>query len=315
MIVAMRELVGRGVLGGAIAVAAIAAGTLPDAAGAYTPPPSIVWVSLLPGLPTATNPQFHGVPGCPIATMACIDTEITRMDALRVKLGCDHRAVFATTYELLTITLRDAMLANPHLFADPAWVIGEDATFANLYFNSISAYARHRPVPAAWRIAFETAGHGNQTAVQDMLLGINAHVQRDMPHMLAAVGLHTPDGASRKHDHDVVNDVLNAAFARVTNTITRRFDPSEGFIAPSSGELFGLTGNVLGDQLVEGWRELVWRNAEGLLDARTRLQHALLNGEIEGNAATTARMIAAFQLPGYRASRDAYCAAHNVGPL
>jgi Family of unknown function (DUF5995) len=31
-------------------------------------------------------------------------------------------------------------------------------------------------VPAAWRIAFETAASRDVTAAQDMLLGINAHV-------------------------------------------------------------------------------------------------------------------------------------------
>jgi hypothetical protein len=248
--------------------------------------------------------------------MACIDTEITRMDALRRDFGCDHRAVFATTYELLTITLRDAMLANPHLFNDPAWVIAEDATFANMYFDSVDAYAHHQPIPAAWQIAFDTAARGDANAVEDMLLGINAHVQRDMPHMLEAVGLRAPDGSSRKHDHDIVNDVLNAAYERVVDTIAQRFDPLENFIAPGYNQLLGLTGNLTGDQLVQAWREIVWRHAELLLGAATPLGAQLAGVTIETNAASWATLIAGFQLPpGYRAQRDAYCALHNVGPL
>jgi hypothetical protein len=249
--------------------------------------------------------------------MACIDREIKRMDALRQRLGCDHRAVFATTYELLTITLRDAMRANSHLFNDPAWVIGEDAVFANLYFDTFVAYERHQPIPAAWKVAFDTAGRGDANAVQDMLLGINAHVQRDMPHMLATVGLHAADGTSHKPDHDVVNEVLNDAYARVVDTIAKRFDPIENFIAPSYNEQLGFTGNVLGDQLVQTWRELVWRHAELLLGAATPAGRQVAEITIERNAEATARAIAAYQQPppGYRAQRDAYCAAHNVGPL
>jgi hypothetical protein len=287
-----------------------------SAASAYTPPPVLPWETLLPPLPTAANPQFKGVPGCAKATMACIDTEIQRMDALRIQLGCDHRAVFVTTYELLTLTLRDAMRAHPHLFRDPGWVIGEDATFANLYFNAVDAYNHGRYVPQAWKVAFDTARSSNDTAVQDMLLGINAHVQRDMPFMMASVGLRTPSGASRKHDHDIVNDVLNDAYQRVTNEITARFDPIEGFIAPGANPLTGFAGNVLGDELVQIWREQVWRNAEALLNARAGAARTLVVAEIEGNAAGWATGIAdSFQLPGYRAYRNAYCAAHNKGPL
>ena len=313
-----RRVAGVRIVGAALAAVAAAGalGLAAPAASAYSPPPVIPWETLLPGLPTTSNPHFQGVPGCTTPTMACIDTEISRMDALRTSLGCDHRAVFATTYELLTIALRNTMLANPHEFNDPTWVIEEDAVFADMYFNSFAAYEHHQPIPAAWQIAFDTARTGDANAVEDMLLGINAHVQRDMPHMLAAVGLHAADGSSHKHDHDVLNDILNTAYEPVVDTIAKRFDPVENLIAPSYSAVLGLTGNLLGDQLVQTWREEVWRNAELLLGAATPLGAQLANVEIEANAATWATMIAAIQLPpGYRAQRDAYCATHNVGPL
>jgi hypothetical protein len=299
--------------------AALAAGPAPLATGrparTYAPPPTVQWERLLPGLPTASNPQFHGVPGCPTPTMACIDTEIRRMDALRTRLGCDHRAVFATTYELLTITLKEAMTRDAHLFQDPKWVIGEDAVFANMYFDAVANYDNGGPVAPAWRIAFDAARRGDDNAVQDMLLGINAHVQRDMPFMMAAVGLHTPAGNTHKPDHDKLNEILNVAYARVVDTITNRFDPIEGFIAPATNPVTGLAGNVTGDQLVQLWREEVWRNAESVLNSRTPLERALTASRIEANASGWATAIRVFQLTGYRAQRDRYCAAHNTGPL
>src|SRR5579872_3986707 len=96
-------------------IATLVLGAAPAGAG-YHPPPVIPWETLFPGVPTLHNPQFGGVPGCQSATMACIDTEIANLDAVRVRFGCDHRGVFATTYELLTITLREDMTADPHLF-------------------------------------------------------------------------------------------------------------------------------------------------------------------------------------------------------
>jgi len=288
---------------------------VPASADTITPP-VIGWETALPGLPTTTNPQFTGVPGCATATMACIDLEVSRMDQVRRAFGCDHRAVFATTYELLTIELRKEMLANPHLFQDPAWVIGEDATFTNMYFNSVSRYQAGLSVPAAWKTAFDTAGTGNANALQDMLLGINAHVQRDMPYMMASVGLHTPSGASRKADHDVMNEVLNQAFPTVVNQIAARFDPIANIMAPNFNTGLGLVGNVTGDQLTQAWREQVWRNAELLLDTAGTPLQGVIATTIETNAQTWATTIAGLpQYPNYRSFRDGYCQTHNSAPI
>src|SRR5256885_1428449 len=118
------------------------------------------WPDLLPAFPTTSNPQPGPVPGCQEPTPGCIGLEITRLRDLRRRLGCDHRAVFATTYLVLTLTLRGTLRANPRFFADPAYLYTEDALFADYYFRTVADYARGRPVPAAWRIAFRTAARG-----------------------------------------------------------------------------------------------------------------------------------------------------------
>ena len=60
--------------------------------------------------------------------------------------------------------------------------------------------------------------------------------------------------------------------------------------------------------MVRVWRELVWRNAERLLDAKTDAQRQVVANQIQTNAALWAQGIAAVQAPGIRASRDTYCA-------
>jgi len=62
-------------------------------------------------------------------------------------------------------------------------------------------------------------------------------------------------------------------------------------------------------ELVKTWREGVWRNAERLLNAKTSAERRQVADQIETNAATWARFMAAPQQPGYRATRDAYCRA------
>jgi hypothetical protein len=265
-------------------------------------PPNLPWPELLPPAPAPADVQPGPVPGCRKARMSCVDGVIRRLEARRNRLGCDHRAVFADTYLLLTKQVRTAMRRNPRLFQDKRWLIYEDVTFANFYFGLFRPGA---PLPDAWRIAFETAAAGDQNAAQDMLLGINAHVQRDMPYVVASVGVRTPDGRTRKPDHDVMNGVLAQAYETIVRDIERRYDP---FLATSNSSATPLD-DVGGLEMVKGWREGVWRNAERLLNARSDAERQAISAEIELNAANWARMIAATPgPPGYRAQRDDYCA-------
>ena len=87
---------------------------------------------------------------------------------------------------MLTEALRDGLLADPHMLRWPRWFFREDALFANTYFRTVKRWERGEAVPPAWRIAFETADEGEVLGSQDMLLGINAHVQSDMPFVIAA---------------------------------------------------------------------------------------------------------------------------------
>ena len=292
--------------GATTAVALLAAFVAASTASASSDPANIPWETFLPALPSSTATQPGPVPYCKRPTVRCIDTELRRLRTAQRRLGCDHRAVFATTYLVLTETLRDTVRADPAFFEDPRYLFSEDALFADYYFRTVDDYAAGRPVPRAWRIAFDTAARGNANAAQDMLLGINAHVQRDMPFVLAQLGLRRPDGTSRKRDHDHVNDVLERAYEPVVQAIARSYDP---FVSVSNAGASPLD-NIAGLELVKGWREGVWRNAERLLNATTDAQRQSVANSIELNAAAWARNIAAGRFPGYRARRDAYCAQH-----
>jgi hypothetical protein len=234
--------------------------------------------------------------------MACVDRVVRRLRRLRNRLGCDHRAVFANTYLLLTKEIRKTIKRRPRYYEGRRWLIYLDVTFANYYFANFKKGAE---LPDAWRIAFDTAAQGDQNAAQDMLLGINAHVQRDMPYVMASVGLRFPDGRSRKPDHDRGNAILAAGYERIVRDSERRYDPFIGLSNSSATPL----DDIAGLEMVKGWREGVWRNAERLMNARTPAELQTVQMSIEQNAAAWARSIAtAPGPPGYRERRDAYCA-------
>jgi Family of unknown function (DUF5995) len=284
--------------------AAVATACGAPATAAAGEPVNVSWEALLPPIGAHRYVPPGPQPGCAHASIACVDAEIQRMDAWRRELGCDHRAVFATTYLRLTQVLRDA-LVRPGTFRSPGWVEYEDALFADSYFRISEDAAAGRSIPAAWRIALGAWRAGDTTAAQDLLLGINAHVQADMPFVVAGVGLRTKDGTSRKRDHDVVNEVLDAAYEQIVREVTDRYDPTTAiFNSPLTP-----ADDYLGLELVKTWREGVWRNAERLMDARTAADRRRVADQIQRNAETTARMLVE-QMPGHGARRDAYCAAH-----
>ena len=272
---------------------------------------NIPWTELLPAFPTASNPQPGPVANCRVAKPRCVRVTIQRLRRLRNELGCDHRAVFATTYLELTKEIREEIRTGrvEREFISPEYLYTEDGLFANLYFRVMRRWERGQDIPEAWRIAFRAAAANDKAAVQDVLLGINAHVQNDMPFVLAALGLRTPGGRSRKPDHDATNSTLNHAYPRVIAAVRERYDPSMDL---SNSPLLPLD-DVVGLELTRTWREIVWRNAERLLNARNKAEWTRVAQSIEDYAALTARLLAATGLPGYAATRDAYCAAGPSG--
>jgi hypothetical protein len=292
---------GRGVLVAAVCACA----TLAAAATATAAEPANVnWPTFLPAMPSSNAVQPGRVPNCRKPTMRCIDTEVRRMRAAQRSFGCDHRGVFATTYLELTLQLRDTLRRRPHFFNDARYLYTEDALFADIYFNTVKRYQQGKPVDPAWQIAFDIARNSDVNAAQDMLLGINAHVQNDMPFVLAALGQRTRSGATRKPDHDKMNEILDAAYNRVVDQIRDRYDPLMSTTNPpwTSGD------DVAGMELVKQWREQVWRNAERLLAAKTPQDRQQVADQIHQYAAGWARSIAnPIQVPGYRTQRDAYC--------
>jgi Family of unknown function (DUF5995) len=279
------------------------------AAAAAEDPPFVGWSALLPGLSLQYEPASPD--DCKAGRIQCVDKTIREMtrrfDAFAS--SCDHNAIFSLTY--LRVTEEYRRTVEGPFFDDTRFVNYEDGLFARYYFAAFDAWAAGRldRVPPAWRVAFDTAKRRTVSATGDLLLGINAHVQRDLPLVLYSIGLVRPDGASRKPDHDRVNIILNRVADDVIAEISRRFDPSaDDANLPTTLDEAALF------QLLAGWREKAWRNAELLAAAPTAEARERVVAAIEADAATEARAIVAgtryLPLIGGGAARDAFCAVH-----
>src|SRR3954454_514654 len=273
--------------------------------------PYIAWTTYLPGwtdeyVPSSDNDCVAGRPSCLKATLKKFGT-ILKENAQ----SCTHASVFAMTYTRITQTygyVRDI----PGYFQDVPYINHMDAVFAKYYFDAYDNYksGNRAAVPAAWQTAFDAARARRMTGTGDLLLGINAHVNRDLPFVLASMGIVRPDGQSGKPDFDKADEFLDAASDAMLAELAARFAPT---IDDSDDPLGASYGTVM--QMLTTWREVAWRNAEALVNAPTPAARALVAAKIESDAGSLARLIVAstsYTPPlSSTSSRDAYCAAHK----
>jgi hypothetical protein len=143
-----------------------------------------------------------------------IDDVIERMTVLAGELrrDGDARLAFHATYLRTTRAVAAAMRAGA--FKDTDWVDRWDVAFAQLYLDALDASRRGDPVPQPWAVAFGAAvARPDLPAVRHVLLGMNAHINYDLPQALLAVisdaEFEDPAvRARREADHRRIDEVL-----------------------------------------------------------------------------------------------------------
>jgi Family of unknown function (DUF5995) len=139
---------------------------------------------------------------------------VARMESLLAPLekGRDPARFFLGTYLRTTRAVGAALAVGR--FEDPGWVSAWDVEFACFYLDALELH-RKRPeaVPAPWRLAL--GADPGLPPEAHVLLGMNAHINYDLPQSLVAV---IPPGDfgspslldRRRRDHERIDDVLAA---------------------------------------------------------------------------------------------------------
>ena len=93
----------------------------------------------------------------------------------------DRRGIFTTAYVRMTEEISRRIEGDD--FADPAWVTVYTLAFANLYRTAFLSFEQGdlASVPKAWRLSFEASRSRKALLLQDLVLGVNAHVNNDLP--------------------------------------------------------------------------------------------------------------------------------------
>ena len=74
-------------------------------------------------------------------------------------------------------------------------------------------------VPACWRAAFDVADDSHLMIVQHLLLGVNAHVNHDLPQVVVELAPERGDLAGLRADYDAVNDILAETLPEVLRSL------------------------------------------------------------------------------------------------
>jgi hypothetical protein len=115
---------------------------------------------------------------------------------------------FAALYRQVTLAVKRAI--DDGVFDDGERMGRLDAAFANRYLKALHAWRSDGRPSLSWRTAYRAADDDRPVLVQHLALGVNAHINLDLP--IASARL-CPGEAIREleRDFDLVNGILTTA--------------------------------------------------------------------------------------------------------
>lgn len=180
----------------------------------------------------------------------------------------DQRYIFQRCYGMMSSNMARAI--EEGRFADAHWVERLMLRFAEYYYDALELYEQNHPdTPAVWRQVHEAAHNKRLHVMQHLLLGINAHINYDLPLALYD-GLHIEwpalsetDRKTRQTDHETVNLIIAETIDSVQDNVIEPRSPLMALV----DRIMGRMDEWLLSQLISGWRGEVWRVAIELLTA------------------------------------------------
>jgi hypothetical protein len=224
-----------------------------------------------------------------------MDELIARMAALLEPLQADgdQRRYFHATYQRTTIAVAGEIRRGG--FADTEWVEQWDVAFADLYLEALEASLAARRPTRPWDIAF--GAPASLPALRHVLLGMNAHINYDLPQALLAVITDEQfDDAAllarREADHRAIDDVLASRVSAEDDELTRISGPT-----PLLDRLLRPFNRLGTQRFLREAREKVWANAIALSRARRQGPDAYV-ARLAQLEELSAAKVATLQAPG-----------------
>jgi uncharacterized protein DUF5995 len=223
-----------------------------------------------------------------------IDDVVAGLAALEGALANarDLRGLFVMTYRASTATIQRWI--DRRTFLDNQLMARLVVTFGNLYRSAVAEYAagERSRVPVAWQQSFDACITGRGTALQCLMLSVNAHVNRDLPYAILDAGVDV-DCTHGYSDYVRIDGVTPLSVALARRNIARVYWRD----IPLSQRLFGRGMEALVVRSVERARRTAWTLAQRLARAETDAARAQIGQMIEHRAALVGEAILAHKVP------------------
>jgi hypothetical protein len=212
-------------------------------------------------------------------------------DVLRILDGiiADTRArrdplgYFPALYRQVTLTVKQGIASG--YFDDGPRMDRFDALFADRYFAAYDTWTSGGKPTQSWRVAFQGMRSGQLIILQDLLVGINAHINLD----LGVVAGETFPGAALQGFHDdfnKINQILSTLLPKVETTVCE-LSPLLGILARIGGQ----DAIAALDFSMDAARDDAWMHAV-LLSLQPPAAWPLTVRTIDGKVAFLGRLVA-----------------------
>jgi hypothetical protein len=123
---------------------------------------------------------------------------------------------FATLYRRMTIAVQQGILNNS--FQDGKRMEQLDIIFASRYFTAWNAYINKQPCSNAWCTAFDACQNPDLIVLQQLILGINTHINLDLC-IAAAECCPGNKIYDLQSDFEKINQIIEAQSQLMQNTL------------------------------------------------------------------------------------------------
>jgi len=163
---------------------------------------------------------------------------------------------FAALYHKVTVRVKEGILNNE--FENGPRMEKLDVIFANRYLEAVTQYKNDQRPTGSWLTAFEGTKKSSVLVLQQLLLGMNAHINLDLG-IAAVEAAGDQDLQLTRKDFNAINNILGSLTGEVISEINR--------ISPFMS-LLGLNANndqsILIQFSISNARDGAWNFAEEL---------------------------------------------------
>ncbi|HEY4326184.1 MAG TPA: DUF5995 family protein [Mucilaginibacter sp.] len=152
----------------------------------------------------------------PPETIDDILTQLENIIAESIQTN-NRMGFFAALYYKVTAGVKDGIAKGQ--FENGELMGKFDVIFANRYLDALTAWKNNQHLSSSWQVAFETTEKSSSLVLQQLLLGMNAHINLDLG--IAAVEVTGGQLDTIQKDFDMINTIISSLTYQVLNDIDR----------------------------------------------------------------------------------------------